>query len=288
MSFPTSFFDTLTDRRSYNSAFLPTIASSSYTWAVVTPGFITGAPYDINTTVQAFQGMLDDKVAIVEDWAHVPDWEHPPATIERAINQSFDAGLVGGTWIDYQAAKPFNNPEILRSMQDRISRLNDSGPYIKLNKSQCVQQYQGMLNNMSNVLLVSSATPPSNSSVLWFGAAGLHDGADMMSQWLTKQSNNFSVPRFGPDKFPGTNDDERTRNMQFAMSGWNVGGFTIDYCLASQIDLDDKCAISFSQDFLIGKRECKRSKYVGTHSGVSLTSTQWSLSPTHSRFSSLR
>ena len=73
VSLSTSFFDTLTDRRSYNSAFLLTIASSSYTWAVVTPGFITGAPYDVNTTVQAFQGMLDDQVPIVEDWAHVPD-----------------------------------------------------------------------------------------------------------------------------------------------------------------------------------------------------------------------
>lgn len=147
----------------------------------------------------------------------------------------------------------------LTSLQNRIEGSQESAgldalEYQNISRLECLNRYvKWFETGASNVLIVSSsdALDPratvldSNSSLLAFNWIAnswdsLQAGYD---QWPCNRSNNFTCAYFSWDV-----DEEEA-------STWNVFGYNVDYCLAKQLDLTDKCHVEINKNIMIGKSQ---------------------------------
>jgi hypothetical protein len=149
------------------------------------------------------------------------------------------------------------SPEINRSayVQHLTSRQEQAQAgtlgFANLSVLDCLTNYVTWGRDASSVILVSSSdiveTPPSkvlksNNSLLivnYYGSSwdSITEGAPT---WECGYSNNFSCVR--PETWAGNAS---------AVSGWNVYGYKIDYCLSHTVNLEGKCSIRFEVPILI-------------------------------------
>lgn len=228
----------------YNSAVFATIANNTYLWSVVNSKFLDGAPFNVNDTVANLQLRLNDSyttmnhdrtlqgVGLNYSVGSISDLDQDRDNFNLVSNHST------GSLADMQAA--FGNASLESSM------------YIKLEPLSCLLLYQELLGNKSNVLLISSAGDDSNSSLLWFGSDNFAANNDYIGSWMCANTNSFCCHFLSLGHFLGANDFEKGQNRLLAIKDWNVAGYKIDYCLATQVSLDNKCSLEYSEVIMIG------------------------------------
>ena len=192
---------------SYNSAIFPSLASNSFNWLVVTPGFLNGSAWDIDTTLQNL--------------------------VYRAEN-----GVNVSTWLLESPAHQYPKDDAITSMQ--MAAMNRS-LWTKLDTLACLKQYNTVFGNRSDLLLVSQGY--SNSSVLVGGSMGIIQGGTQ--DYWCRNSNSFDCKKLLAGGYVKTGEEK-------AIADWNIGGYKIDYCLASYRPLHDSCTLVFSYRIMIG------------------------------------
>ena len=142
----------------YNFAIFPSLASNSFNWLVVTPGFLSGSAWDIDKTLH---------------------------NLEYRAENGFNAS----NWLFQSPAHQYPKNDAIASMQ--VAAMNGS-LYTKIGTLACLKQYNTVFGNRSDLLLVSQGY--SNSSVLVGGSMGIVQGGTQ--DYWCHDSNTFDCKKF--------------------------------------------------------------------------------------------
>lgn len=230
----------LTDNR-YNSAVISTEPENEFIWAVVSPNYLKGQPFDIFATASTLATRSSATVT----------------GLDLRVPQRMKTGAMGAPNGDILAD---TGPRINRTAYvNHLSRwqesiVHGSSLFENISTLECLTRYVTFERDASSLLLVSSedilSAPGevlrSNNSLLivnYFGSSwdSLTVGFQL---WECGWSNNFSCSR-----------PETWRGDAAAVSAWNVYGYKIDYCLSQTSNLDEKCSIKFDTTIMIGMRD---------------------------------
>lgn len=219
-----SLFSKLTKSR-YNSAFFTTIPVNAYTWAAVTPEFLTGTPFNITAT----NDTLTERAALTVQWL--------PPSLDEVVNGTL--GTPGDV-----TTPSWDIEETLLAWKARS--LNDT-IYTKLEPLECLEAYVTQFGNASDVLIISSTDMISETTIPQtsnsFLAAGLVGGLQSPdTYWECSFSNTFKCTQMAT-----------WRNNASIVANWNVFGYEVDYCLSISRDTSQGCSVQVSFTILLGK-----------------------------------
>ena len=125
-----------------------------------------------------------------------------------------------------------------------------AGTYQRLSKIDCLLAYSNVFGNRSDVIMVTSNATAANNS----GNAVLAYGLQLVKEWslgsaLAAYPNTFNLNGLDLSYFSG----DVAKQTQ-AVANWTMGGFHVDYCLASQSSIvQDKCDVEYSLSVMIGR-----------------------------------
>lgn len=214
----------------YNSAIYSTIPVNSYNYLVVSPPFLADAPIDLNrssaiaTSRQSMKTCGRQQLSpftMVESFLD-PGWSTEPDIFEELCGQSCQA---------YRKAL-HEGPELFTRME----------------APECLTTYMSSFGNRSDVILVATydLLHPGNMTEqldLPLLLIGRNMGLSVAgAYWPCGTSNSF-------DCRP-PNDREQDQSV---IQNWNVFGYKIDYCLASQLDNSRSCRLGFSLSIMISR-----------------------------------
>ena len=208
----------------------PTLASNSYSWVVVTPDYLLGAPWDLNATNTTLQERGSEEVLGLVGDSGLPVLQPLVASINQASWPSF---------------------ENIAIMQDAV---RNGTSFTKLSPLDCLEQYSTPFGDRSDIILIAqdiNSTNNGNNSVLACGVQGAVDrGAHKGShpgEWMCRQSNTFSCKKLAVHGYES--EDQKLS----AIAHWNIVGYEIDYCLASYRSTGNQCGVVYSYRIMIGK-----------------------------------
>ncbi|KAL8663032.1 MAG: hypothetical protein Q9168_008159 [Polycauliona sp. 1 TL-2023] len=187
----------------YNSTIIPTVPVNDYAYLVVAPVFIEGGTWDTSETAQL-------------------QLEHSGDINATSVLQSWHG-------MDLQST--------VESMQ--VNAKNKTH-YKYMNALDCLLSYNTLIGNRSDVIMISSAPPESNNSLLTYGMAswGTWDTGYVLCLW----PNAFDCGRLAG--LP-------VNQQHAAIKNWTVGGYKIDHCLSSQRSTADLCSVEYSFSLLL-------------------------------------
>lgn len=127
----------------------------------------------------------------------------------------------------------------IQSMQ--VSAKNSTS-YAYIDTLDCLLMYNNLIGNRSDLIMVSSAPPEENNTLLVYGmaASGTWDTGYDLCKW----SNTFDCGRLA--NLPVTEQSQ-------AVKDWNMGGYKIDYCLSSQRSTENLCSVEYSFSILLSR-----------------------------------
>jgi hypothetical protein len=201
---------------SYNSSIFATLPLKPYSYLIVQPSFLEGDSVDVN---RSYANLLlrDGSFMFGYTWDHKPGFQE----IKILINSSYYFDLCGG---------------------ENCQKWRDISGYTNHTRLECLERYTSPFNNRSDLILVSSRDflpQDANQSdpLLYINHHDYDDVQNGDGVWMWSESNTFDSPEI------------KTANL----ADWNVKGFGIDYCLASEWDNSKVCAVGFSPELLTGK-----------------------------------
>lgn len=221
-----------TDRRenSYNSAVFPTLASNSYDWLVVTPGFLNGALWDLTATNTTLQERGSEQVLGLVSDTRLPVMQRLAASTNQA---------------------PWPTSGDIVRVQNALQ--NGTG-FTRLSPLDCLQQYSTPFGGLSNIVLItldSYNTSNANNSVLACGTQSaversVHKGSHP-GEWMCRLSNTSSCKKLAAHGYESEDQDLS------AIAHWNVVGYEIEYCMASYRPTGNRCGVVYSYRIMVGK-----------------------------------
>ncbi|KAM0717739.1 hypothetical protein Q7P37_007591 [Cladosporium fusiforme] len=238
----------------YNSVVYSTVPTNNYMWAVVNNKFLDGESWDpVFATTEFIDRVNHTNFTVSSD-------------NDKSIHTDFytqPASVGYEDWDIKQKNDTFNSSRValVRDLQQQLvehpawrsTSSNDTLPFHRLEKAECLLQYNRFLANNSHLFLVSSEADRHGSPLVFWGFEDLADGTDLTSYWMFERTNNFSYSAGSGFEylFPGDTHEERLAEIRTAVTGWNVATYKIDYCIASQRSLDDDCVLAYSPPLLI-------------------------------------
>ncbi|CAO1603804.1 hypothetical protein XANCAGTX0491_007383 [Xanthoria calcicola] len=187
----------------YNSTIIPTVAVNTYAYIAVSSEFLHGGAWNTSEIV------------------------HPQ------LGQYWERNMTGllQTWhgLDLQST--------IQSMQ--LNAKNGTS-YAYVNTLDCLLMYNDLMGNRSDLIMVSSAPPEENNTLLVYGmaASGTWDTGYVLCQW----PNTFDCGRLA--ELPVAEQVQ-------AVQDWNMGGYKIDHCLSSQRSTENLCSVEYSFSILL-------------------------------------
>jgi hypothetical protein len=222
----------------YNSAVYNMTPQNTYVWAVVTPSFLSRGPFSIN-----------DMSSTLENRKELLVW-----------------GLDGTENTTQHAVGTSNNPtEYFDDFSQAIARIqheisSSGSSFERLSKFDCLKRYTTFERDASDVILVSTYDTLNSSADVAEVDNSLLVLGDQINTWLwvdTKAalwecgvSNSFNC--FRPEKW---------LHSPQLVEDWNVRGYKVDYCLAKERYLGNKCELRFELPIMISKslEQCYKS-----------------------------
>jgi hypothetical protein len=196
----------------------------------VTPDFLTGGPASTSaatSVVMARRNMTMERLP-----------QGPPYKLQTSpIDSNWGQG--NGEW-------NFNISNFCSddSCQEYYEKVTNKTFFSNLTTSQCLEVYLSATGNRSDVLLISSQdllTPNksllSNNSLL-YAAYSYLSGPGFL--WQCGSTNTFDCRK-----------GKALLKNQTLIENWNVIGYKVDYCLASERSLADACMVKYSLPFMI-------------------------------------
>ncbi|KAI4102204.1 MAG: hypothetical protein LQ339_004728 [Xanthoria mediterranea] len=187
----------------YNSTIIPTVAVNTYAYIAVSSEFLHGGAWNTSETVHLQLGQY---------------WETNMTVLLQ-------------TWhgLDLQST--------IQSMQ--VNAKNGTS-YAYINALDCLLMYNDLMGNRSDLIMVSSAPPEGNNTLLVYGmaASGTWDTGYVLCRW----PNTFDCGRLA--ELPVAEQVQ-------AVKDWNVGGYKIDHCLSSQRSKENLCSVEYSFSILL-------------------------------------
>ncbi|KAI4107154.1 MAG: hypothetical protein LQ345_007158, partial [Seirophora villosa] len=116
----------------------------------------------------------------------------------------------------------------------------NSTSYAYIDTLDCLLMYNNLIGNRSDLIMVSSAPPEENNTLLVYGMAA--SGTWDTGYALCKRPNTFDCGRLA--NLPVTEQSQ-------AVKDWNMGGYKIDYCLSSQRSTENLCSVEYSFSILL-------------------------------------
>ena len=117
--------------------------------------------------------------------------------------------------------------------------------FTRLEPLDCLLTYNNLLGNRSDLIMVSSAKPEGNNSLLIYGIATAVTWD--VGYALCIPGNTFDCGRLAGLPLA---------QQQQVIRDWNVGGYKIDYCLSSQQSTENLCSIEYSFSILLSRSPC--------------------------------
>lgn len=215
--------------RRYNPAVFPTLASNSHNWVVVTPNYLTGAPWDLSATNTSLKARAGEEVLGLVSDSGLPVMQPLAASIDQA------PWPASGSIVQMQTA------------------VHNGAGFTILSPLNYLEQYSTPFEDRSDVILVALNNQDiqnANNSVLACGTQGavdrgVHKGSHT-GEWMCRQSNTFSCKRLAAH---GYDEDLKIS----AIAHWNVVGYEKDYCMASYRPTGNRCGVVYSYRIMIGK-----------------------------------
>jgi hypothetical protein len=220
----------------YNSAIFVTKPINNVTLLVVTAGFMTGAPVNIDAAAEYAK-------------------KRRSMTMEH-LSQAPSGGLAQArldvSWSSSPNSHQWNFEVTDTCGEDRCASYQAkamNGTFAqKIEKAQCIQTYLKAFGDRSDVLLVTS-----------------NDLLDPQQSLASLDTSLLFVDRSvgiqGPGKYwpCGSTNVFDCRKPQLWMvnasviEDWNVLGYKIDYCLSTERSIADSCSVKYSQLIMISK-----------------------------------
>lgn len=241
---------------SYNSVIYTTVPTNKYMWAVVNSRFLRGASWDPEVAISEFVQRVHRTSFVVAK------------NDDSRTNADFEMRQAGVDYEDWEIADQlaiFNSSRrsLLRGLQQQIVQTTtwqhssaDGGPgFHRLERAECLLQYNKFLANNSHIFLVSSEADQNSSPLVYWGFENLANKTDLSSRWMFEHTNNFTYSTGSAFEFQfrGNTQEERLAEIRKVVGGWNVATYKIDYCIASQRSLEDMCVLAHSPPLLLGK-----------------------------------
>ena len=114
--------------------------------------------------------------------------------------------------------------------------------YNQIQNLECILTYNNLLGNRSDMIMVSSAKPENNNSLLVYGVTS--SGTWDVGYNLCDGGSDFDCGRLA---------DLPIARQEQAIKDWNIGGYKIDYCLSSQRSTEHLCTVEYSFSIFIGR-----------------------------------
>ena len=200
---------------------------------IATPGYITGSPYNASAAAGLAIERANRTMLARPQMA-------PHKLVELQLDEQWGENEFS---YDVNFTTVFNDSDV-----DDFRRRLTAGEFnMTLNKLDCLQTYLAPFGNRSDVIMISSqdildgspTDPLKNNSVLFAVSTGGIQVPGMY--WECGSSNIFDCKNY-----------HRWKNIS-DIDTWNIFGFQIDYCLASQSSLDSKCSVNYSLPIMIGE-----------------------------------
>ena len=192
----------------YNATIIPTVGVNTYAFSVVSATFLDGAAWNTSETIQFQLRQYDERnrTGMLQTW-HT---------------------------LDLQST--------IKSMQ---SNAKNRTYFPRVEPLECLLTYNNLLGNRSDLIMVSSAKPEANNSLLLYGVANA-DTWDV-GYILCIPGNTFDCGRLAGLPLA---------QQQQAIQDWNIGGYKIDYCLSSQQSTASLCSVEYSFSILLSRFPC--------------------------------
>lgn len=112
--------------------------------------------------------------------------------------------------------------------------------YAYINTLDCLLMYNDLMGNRSDLIMVSSAPPEENNTLLVYGmaASGTWDTGYVLCRW----PNTFDCGRLA--ELPVAEQVQ-------AVKDWNIGGYKIDHCLSSQRSKKNLCSVEYPSRYCL-------------------------------------
>lgn len=214
----------------YNSAVINITPQNSYIWAVVAPSFLSGAPYSLATMSATLESRADTLVLGLDRSSHLT---------QNAVGTSNDPMM----YFDYHSRG------IARVQHDVV---NDGQSFKVLSTFDCLKRYTAFERDASDVILVSTKDALNNSTNVHESRNSLLVLGNQINTWVWVNpkaalwacgvSNSFNC--FKPETW--------NSNAQL-ITDWNVRGYKIDYCLAKEQYLGDRCELQLELEIMKSK-----------------------------------
>lgn len=187
----------------YNATIIPTVAVNTYAYSVVSTTFLEGAAWNTSETMQFQLRQHDERnrTSMLQTW-HTLD-------LQSTITQ----------------------------MQ---ANAKNRTQFARVEPLECLLTYNNLLGNRSDLIMVSSAKPEQNNSLLIYGITyGLTWDVGYV---LCIPGNTFDCGRLAGLPLA---------QQQQVIRDWNIGGYKIDYCLSSQQSTANLCSVEYSFSILL-------------------------------------
>lgn len=240
----------------YNSVIYTTVPTNNYIWAVVNNGFLKGDSWNPENAMSEFVERVSRTNFTV---AKNGDSRTDAAYETRQASVGYEDWDMAEQLAIFNSSRRALVHDLQQQLVQNTSWQDSSGApgaqFHRLERAECLIQYNKFLANNSHIFLVSSEADQNISPLVYWGFENLANSTDLSSYWMFEQTNNFtySTASAFEFKFPGNTHEERLAEIRKVVDGWNVATYKIDYCIASQRSLDDMCVLAYSPPLLIGK-----------------------------------
>ena len=188
------------------------MAVDVFAYTVVTPKFLQG-----------------------DSWNTSEVWE---TQLAEPSNRTMDWMLQTWHGLDLQST--------IRTMQVDSGNIDH---YTRIENLDCLLTYNNLLGNRSDFIMVSSAAPMSNNSLLLFGMSG-------SQTW----DIGYSLCEGGSEFDCGRLADLTPARQAQTIEGWHLGNYTIDYCLSSQKSTRNSCSVEYSFSVTLSQSDSVQSR----------------------------
>jgi hypothetical protein len=214
----------------YNSAVYNMTPQNTYIWAVVSPSFLSQGSYSIDNMSLTLDSRADTLV-----WGL--DKSKKPT--QNAVGTSTNPTK----YFDYFSRG-------IARVQHEIA--NNDSSYHRLSTFDCLKRYTAFERDASDIILVSTYDMLNDSANVHQNQNSLLALDDQINTWLwvdmgvalweCEVSNSFDC--FAPETW---------LHSPQSVADWNVRGYKIDYCLAKERYLGDKCELRFELPIMISQ-----------------------------------
>lgn len=127
----------------------------------------------------------------------------------------------------------------VRSMQ---LNARNSSRYTRIENLDCILTYNTLLGNHSDFMMVSTAMPTNNNSLLAYGMS-------KSATWDIGYVLCADGTQFDCGRLANLPSNEQMKTIQ----DWNIGGYKIEYCLSSRQPTNNLCSVEYSFSIILGQ-----------------------------------